>query len=216
MPIDAFCVEHSRWTQRGMEPMDQFSMSEDMVATKDLKLAMKAQRSQARLWNEVEVAQGKLSAGVNVPVPSRASPSSLQLALENDEVQKATAAYIDKLSSAADVASDVIGFAFAINNKLNSADVYASNAMFKRFWPRLLKSAAIEAVAERPLNTNGELVSIAAAGEFLIGSERGAETLNEVTTRTHMIRREAEKSLFFETRDMAHGGAWIHRSYLTK
>ena len=216
MPIDAFCVEHSRWTQRGMEPMDQFSMSEDMVATKDLKLAMKAQRSQARVWNEVEVAQGKLSAGVNVPVPSRASPSSLQLALENDEVQKATAAYIDKLSSAADVASDVIGFAFAINNKLNSADVYASNAMFKRFWPRLLKSAAIEAVAERPLNTNGELVSIAAAGEFLVGSERGAETLNEVTTRTHMIRREAETSLFFETRDMAHGGAWIHRSYLTK
>ena len=48
-----------------------------------------------------------------------------------------------------DRSNDVIGFAFAINNELNSADVYSSNGLFKRFWPRLLKTAAIEAVAER-------------------------------------------------------------------
>jgi len=40
--------------------------------------------------------------------------------------------------------------------------------------------------------------------------------VNDVTTRTRMLKRDAEKSVFFETRDMDHGGAWIHRSYLTK
>ena len=115
-----------------------------------------------------------------------------------------------------DGSTDVIGFVFAINNKLNSADVYASSAMFERFWPRLLKSAAIEAVAERLSSVTNEPISIAAAGEFLVGSERASETLQEVTARTHILKRDAENSVFFETHDMAHEGRWIHRSYLTK
>ncbi len=217
IPIAAFCVEHSRWSQRGVEQSNQFSMSEGMIATRQLKLATRQEVSQAKVWKEVQEAQDKLSAGVATDVRSDVSRSSLQLALENEEVQQSAAVYIDKLSSISKNAPDVIGFAFAINNKLSSADVYSSNEILQRFWPRLLKTAAIEAVAERVLkNEKSELVSIAATGEFLVGSEQGAETLNEITTRTHMLKREAEKGLFFETRDMAHGGAWIHRSYLTK
>ena len=216
MPIDAFCVEHGRWTQRGTEGMNQFSISRDMVATKDLKLATKADPSQAQVWNKVEKAQQGLAGSVNEDVRSVASRSSLQLALENDKVQESAAKYVNKLSSIVEGRSDVIGFVFAINNELNSADVYPSSAMFKRFWPRLLKAAAIEAVSERSANEKREVVSIAAAGDFLIAAEKGTESLNEVTTRTHMLKRESEKSVFFETRDMAHNGAWIHRSYLTR
>jgi hypothetical protein len=213
MPISAFCVEQSRWRQRGTESADHFTLTE-MVATPSLGRAIKGAVSQARVWAEVEKSQEKLSAGVASNVRSNVSESSLQLTLENEKVQEATAAYLNRLSSIVDGAKDVIGFAFAINNNLNSAEVYSSNAMFKRLWPRLLKAAATEAVAERPLNEEKELVSIAAAGEFILASEQGTETLNEVTKRTHIIKREAEKSLFFETRDMAHGGAWVHRSYL--
>jgi hypothetical protein len=216
VPISAFCVEHGRWSQRGAEPGVQFSMTDNMIATKDLKLAMKHAESQARVWSEVDVAQEKLSAGVASPVRSARSQSSLQLALENEKVQASADDYIMKLSSIVETHGDVIGFVFAINDKLNSADVYASSAMFKRFWPRLLKTAAIEAVAERPLKEKSEPVSIASAGEFLTASEKGVETINEVTTRTQMLKREVEKSLFFETRDMAHGGNWIHRNYLMK
>src|SRR6185295_14943146 len=124
--------------------------------------------------------------------------------------------YVNKLSSIVDAHSDVIGFVFAINDKVNSADVYAATYLFKPFWLRLLKSAAIEAVAERPLNQKTEPVSITSAAEFLTASEQGAETINQVTTRTHMLKRETEKSLFFETRDMEHSGIWIHRNYLMK
>lgn len=216
LPIDAFCVEHGRWSQRGAELTDHFSISEQMVASKELKLATKRDASQVRVWNEVNTSQVKLSAGVLSNVRSDLSQSSLQLALENEKVQESAAAYTGKLLSITGIPTDVIGFVFAINNKLNSADVYASKAMFKRFWPRLLKTAAIEAVAERRLNEKNEPVSIADAGEFLAASERGAEMVEEVTTRTHMSKRETEKGIFFETRDMAHGGAWVHRSYLTK
>ena len=216
IPISAFCVEHGRWTQRGLESGNMFSMTDNMIATRQLKLATKAAPSQARVWQEVDVAQEKLSAGVATPVRSSQSQSSLQLALENEKVQASADDYLKKLAPIVETHSDVIGFVFAINDKLNSSDVYGSSVMFKRFWPRLLKTAAIEAIAERPLKEKSDAVSIASAGEFLTASETGAETIDEVTKRTHMAKREVEKSLFFETRDMAHGGIWIHRNYLMK
>ena len=219
MPIDAFCVESGRWTQRGSEGMNQFSVSQDMVATKNLKLAAKAEASQGKVWQEVETAKESLSDSVRTDVAGVASRSSLQLALENDKVNESAAKYVNKLTSLLDEHSDAIGFVFAINNKLNSADVYPSNAMFKQFWPRLLKAAAVEAVSEsssaaaQPAN---KAVSIEAAGDFLVAAEKGTESLNEVTKRTHMVKRESEQGVFFETRDMAHGGAWVHRNYLTR
>jgi len=219
MPIDAFCVESGRWSQRGAEVANQFSMSYNMAPSKDLKLATRVDPNQAKVWQEVETSKQELSESVNAEVAGVASRSSLQLALENDKVQATTAKYLDKLTSLIAGRGDVIGFVFAINNKLNSGDVYPSNAMFKQFWPRLLKAAAVEAVAESTsaaARLANEAVSIDMAGDFLVAAEKGVESLNEVTTRTHMAKRESEQGIFFETRDMAHGGAWIHRSYLTR
>ena len=216
LPVSAFCVENGRWSPRGIEPSASFGYSDSMVATKELKLATKVVPNQTRVWNEVRTAQEKLSEGVAGDVRARASETSLQLSLEHGLVKESAATYIDKLSSIVSGSNDVIGFAFAINSELNSAEVYSSTALFKRFWPRLLKTAAIEAVAERVYAQKKELVSMTATGEFLTTTERGEETVNDVTKRTRMLRRDAERSVFFETRDMDHGGAWIHRSYLTR
>ena len=219
IPIDAFCVESGRWTQRGAEAVGEFKSSDDMVATKSLKFAAKAESSQQKVWQEVETAKDELSNSLNQDVAGVASRSSLQLALENDKVKESVAKYRNKLTSLIDGHSDVIGFLFAINNKLNSADVYPSNAMFKQFWPRLLKAAAVEAVAgssPAAARQGNEALSINAAADFLVAAENGEESLNQVTERTHMLQRESEQGIFFETRDMAHGGAWIHRNYLTR
>jgi hypothetical protein len=216
IPIDAFCVESGRWTQRGTESAAEFTTSVNTLPNKDLKLAAKAEASQGRVWREVEIAKDDLSGSVKSDVAGVASRSSLQLALENGKVQEMSAKYVDKLTSIIDEHSDVIGFVFAINNELNSADVYPSNAMFKQFWPRLLKAAAVEAVADSSARPVNKTLSINAAGDFLIAAEKGRESLNEVTKRTHMVKRESEQGIFFETRDMAHGGAWIHRNYLTR
>jgi hypothetical protein len=216
IPIDAFCVESGRWTQRGNESAAEFRTSQDMVATKELKLATKAEGSQAKVWREVETAKAELSESMNADVAGVASRSSMQLALENEKVRESAAKYVNELTSLVDEHSDVIGFVFAINNKLNSADVYPSHAMFKQFWPRLLKAAAIEAVSSpAAAGTANEGLSIKAVGDFIVAAEKGSESLNEVTKRTHMVKRESEQGIFFETRDMAHGGAWIHRNYLT-
>ena len=216
IPISAFCVEHSRWERRAFESGDQFTITE-MSANFSLRQAIKDTPSQVGVWDEVEATQRKMSTSVGAGVArSEQYPSSLPMALETDAVRESIAPYIEHLSSIPGQSSDVLGVVFTINNELIGADVYAANVMFERLWPRLLRAAAVEAVAERPMTIDTEAVALETVRDFIVNSERGAETIDNVTARTHVARRETETSLFFETRDMAHDEAWIHRNYLTK
>ena len=52
----------------------------------------------------------------------------------------------------------MIGYVFAINGHINSADVYASRALFLKLWPKLLEASAVEAIAE--LNKDVEVKPI--------------------------------------------------------
>ena len=121
-----------------------------------------------------------------------------------------------KLSQIVDGESDVIGYAFAINGKVNSADVYASSALFKKLWPKLLKATAVEAVAE----TNGDRtvtpVSKDDVSSFFASAEKGKASESNVNSRTKMVTRESDQSLFLESRDTRDDSGWVHRSYVLK
>src|SRR5882672_6326499 len=148
MPISAFCVEHGRWSGRGNERAGVFNSSADAVATREIKLAAKSANSQGAVWENVRIAQDKLSENVGTRVNSTVSASSLQLAIENTRVRATADGYIKALVNIVDRNDDVIGYVFAINGNVNSADVYSSNALFKKLWPKLLKANAVEAIAE--------------------------------------------------------------------
>jgi hypothetical protein len=217
LPIDAFCVEHGRWSQRGAETANAFTMSEMMVATKDLKMAARVSRSQSEVWEKVDEAQQKLSRGVAAEVRATESASSLQLSLENEKVRETADVYMEKLSGIVNGQTDIIGYAFAINGKLNSADVYASNSLFNKLWPKLLKASAIEATAESVVGEKVEPVGIAQVAEFLARAEQGAQVSErQVTDRIRIVMRESEQHVLSETRDLKHEGRWLHRNYLVK
>jgi hypothetical protein len=241
VPISSFCVEQDRWNRRGDESAAAFSMSEKMLVSKDLKIAAKHNASQGEVWENVGKSQEKLGKGVavargsssNIPVAggggsnrgggpvsySVASPqssSSLQLTLENDDVQNTSGEYINKLSSIIEGKNDVIGFAFAINGQINSADVYSSHALFKKLWPKLLESSAVEALGELEKDKTYKAVTTEDVAVFLDEPKAGDTDIKEVTARVRMIKRETEKNLFFETRDRKKEGDWIHRNYIKK
>jgi hypothetical protein len=216
IPIAAFCVESGRWTKRGNEQVANFSSSSAVASSKDLKLAAKVSRSQGDVWKNVTVSQDKLSANVGARVNSAASESSLQLAVENTKVQETAGGYTKELEKIVKSHPNVIGYVFAINGKVNSADVYASNTLFLKLWPKLLKASSIEAIAELQPDLKFESLTEESAKAFLAQSEDGASSEKDVTRRVRLVTRESKESVFFETRDSAGGDAWIHRNYIKK
>jgi hypothetical protein len=216
MPISAFCVEAGRWNKRGNEESSNFTSSDNSVSTKELKLAAKRTNSQQAVWDNVSVAQAKLSANVGARVQSVVSSSSLELSIENEKVKENTAEYISALSSILQNKSDVIGYAFAINGHVNSADVYASKGLFAKLWPKLLKATAVEAIAELTKDEQFQPVANETITSFLAESEKGAEDEKEVTRRVKVLTRENDKNILFETRDRMRKDAWIHRNYIRK
>jgi hypothetical protein len=216
MPIAAFCVESGRWSKRGNEPAAVFASSANMVATKDLKLAAKREQSQQAVWQNVTLAQEKLSNNVGGTVNASVSSSSLELSVENSKVKESTAAYINALSGILRNNRDVIGYVFAINGQVNSADVYASRALFAKLWPKLLKASAVEALAELNPNVQPKPVADDTVRTFLAESEQASAETKEVTRRIRVVTREDDKNIFFETQDRQQKDGWVHRNYIRK
>jgi hypothetical protein len=216
MPIAAFCVESGRWSKRGTEQNASFSSSENSVSTKDLKLAAKRENSQQAVWENVAATQRKLSENVGAQVQSVVSVSSLELSVENAMVKETTASYTNALSGIMRNKSDVIGYAFAINGHVNSADVYASHALFVKLWPKLLKASAVEAIAEQRAELKAQPVTDETIKGFLADSEKGSVAEKEVTQRVRLLTREDKRNIFFETQDRLQKDAWIHRNYIRK
>jgi hypothetical protein len=214
MPIGAFCVESGRWSRRSGERVEVFSSSAEVASTKELKLAAKRAKSQGAVWENVKVAQDNLSQNVGARVNSSVSESSLQLAVENDKVRETADGYIKALAQIAAGKNDVIGYVFAINGKVNSADVYGSSALFKKLWPKLLKANAVEAIAGLQ-KEEFKPASPEAVSAFLVDAEKGRASEKDVTPRVKLVTREDDKNVFFETVDSSEG-AWVHRNYIRK
>ncbi len=214
--ISAFCVENGRWRKRGSEEVTNFGSSANVIAGRDLKLAAKSAESQGEVWRQVAVAQDKLSANTGTRVNGAASPTSFQLALENKEVQKTSDSYFKALAGIINGKSDVIGYVFAINGKINSADIYASNALFKKLWPKLLTSSAIEAVAELRRGEKFDAPRPAEVQGFLNDSPKGSEKEKDVSSRVQMVTRESDGSVSFDTRDRAKADVVVHRNVIKK
>lgn len=214
-PIKSFCVEHGRWHARGNEVEEKFNNSTDQVATKSLRIAVKQKGDQSEVWKEVATAQEKLSGNLGGSVKSEASESSLQLTLENKKVQQMKDEYVQALSKIVEDKNDVIGFVFAINGKINTGDIYASNLLFKKLWPKLLKASAVEAISELKENEKVSPPSLEEVKAFLAGAESGKSVSKEVSNRVKATNVENEKTLLYNTEDKD-SKATVHKNYMMK
>lgn len=231
VPVASFCVEHGRWSGRGMEDSATFASAAEAIPSREAKLAMRAPMAvasaeqaqgqagdqvyerQRQVWDSVSKMQSKLSSGARTQVASPASETSLQLALENKKLNELRAAYVAQLQSAGEGQSDIIGYAFAVNGKLNSADVYASNGLFRKMWPKQLQAAATEAIGE-----NGGKIEAPPAARavkaFLDEAKRGAAKSKILGAKNKLETRDSAGAVYFAAQP-ANGGA-VHENYLAK
>lgn len=242
LPIDSFCVEQGRWSGRGREDARHFETAAASVPSRDAKIAMKAPaapppasgslpaaslqsmdvgRRQQEMWSDVAKIQDKLSRALAAPVAMPESRSSLQLSLENEKLKDAQALYVKALQPAADGVDDVIGYVFAVNGKLNSADLYPSNGLFRKMWPKLLAANAIEAIGDKTAGAPAALPSSADVLAFLKAAEEGKAVERPLTPAINLETREGAGALFFETQRLSPAApsadaTWVHRNYIAK
>lgn len=170
---------------------------------------------QSEVWANVDKIQRKLSSTLNARVASELSSSSLQLTLENEKLEQARAAYVAALKAAGEKADDIVGVVIAINGRVSSADVYPSNGLFRKMWPKLLDAAATEAISEKAPKAE-PAPSTAAARAFLTAAEKAAPAAPAAPISAALARevREADEALLVETRRK--DGTVVHRTYVAK
>jgi hypothetical protein len=169
--------------------------------------------AQQKVWDNVRKVQQGLSSNLGTTVNAAASGTSLQLALENEKLKDAQRGYITALQTAAEKDGDVVGYIFAINGKLNSAEVYPSNGLFRKMWPKLLDASVTEAIGQKKGDKDATPTGETALA-FLDAASKGQSSEKTLTKEVRLETRNAEKAFYFETRRAS--GGWVHRSYLAK
>jgi len=222
IPLPSFCVENGRWTKRGGEDTANFSANTRVLTSRDLKLAARYGENQSEVWSGVAKQQMKLNenlsrlSGENVDTRSAVSSSSLQLTLENKNLDKIKKEYLDQFEPLLNGKTDVIGFAYAINGELNSAEVYNNKNLFRALWPKLLDSAVTEAVAECDNDRKYQKVQASELKSFFETAVSGSPSERTVSKSTLVRTLTTPTTVLFETLDLQADGVWIHKSFINK
>ena len=218
MRVRTFCVERGRWNRRaGEEATNTFKSAEHLAASRDLKLSIRRECSQKAVWSSVDAAQTKLNHVLGMDIRSAASPSSLPMSMENPVLRRRLADYLLTFNHLLTDHPDAVGFAFAINGRLNSADLYASPELFRKLWSKLLEAAAMEALAEA--NAPGATCSTPTAkavSAWLRQARRGRKTRHAVTSRITLVVRENARQVSFETMDAEQSNLCVHQNILAQ
>jgi hypothetical protein len=144
------------------------------------------------------------------------SASSLQLTLENKDLEAVRKQYLDKLQPLLARRNDFLGFAYAINGEINSAEIYNSKPLFRALWPKLLDSAVTEAIAEYKDELQFQPVEAAELRSFFATAVSGSVKERTVWKSTRVKVYTTPTTLLFETLDLAADDLWLHKSFINK
>ena len=197
-PIDlsVFCVEPHRWV--GSSAV--FGGASFTMAQPSIRLKAMANKDQQAVWDEV--ARSRSSVAASVPAPAAqaiAGTSSYAKTMENREVQvrmNAVAAPIErsyeKLMRELR-AQNAVGTVVAVNGEIVWADIFASASLLEKYWPKLVRSYAAEAVSAGPGRPRlAAVASVGAAQGFLDDFDARRESVESepgVYRNTEMVGR---------------------------
>ena len=223
--LASFCVEHGRWTPRGDEQVVCFSGSDNTVSSKELKISTKYKKDQSEVWTNVEKYQDKTTHSINngfisptadtISVKSEVSATSLELTLDNDEIKKIELTYRNSILKQLKKQPDVVGFAYFINGKLYSIDVFNNHKLFADLFNKLLDAAIAEAISmydskQKIVKANSsDIVQLLPANAKVYTDEDVNKNTRFLTSEHNIV----QKVLIFTTIDKKEK-SWIHRNWL--
>jgi len=174
------------------------------------------------VWSGVAEQQTKLNqnlsriSGETVETRSAVSSSSLQLTLENKNLDKIKKEYLNEFEPLLNGKTDVIGFAYAINGELNSAEVYNNKNLFQTLWPKLLDSTITKTITECDNDRKYQNVQASELKSFFETALSGSAKERTVSKSTLVRTLTTPTTVLFETVDLQADGVWIHKSFINK
>jgi hypothetical protein len=204
-PIDltVFCVEPGRWVATS----EHFGASEAMygqsvggrvhgsaspppmaiMAQPSIRAKAMADKNQNEVWNEVNKQKARMTvevAGVAPQIQTEmAQTSSYARVNENAEVKKQVEAVAKPIEQSYQTLigqlrdRNAVGVVVAVNGRIIWADVFASTDLLARYWPKLVRSYASEAIVTR-------------AKEMEVTEKQAQAFLGDMEGRKEMIENE--------------------------
>ncbi|MGZ4816774.1 MAG: ARPP-1 family domain-containing protein [Terriglobales bacterium] len=204
-PVDlsVFCVEPGRWIATSEHfgaseamygsatggPVKHVQPPMAMMAQPSVRAKAMADKDQNEVWAEVRKQQQSVSVQVAAASPAVASEvsrtSSYARVMENEEVKKQVDSvakpieqnYQSLIRQLRD--RNAVGVVVAVNGRIIWADVFASTDLLEKYWPKLVRSYASEAVVTR-------------AKEVEVGVTQAQSFLGNMEGRREMIESEPE------------------------
>jgi hypothetical protein len=200
-PVDlsVFCVEPGRWVATSQNfgasekmygrsvggPIPSAAPPMAMMAQPSVRAKAMADKDQSQVWAEVRKQQSametvEVSAGADLVATEIAGTSSYAKVNENAEVKKQVDAvakpieqnYQSLIRQLRD--RNAVGVVVAVNGRIIWADVFASTDLLEKYWPKLVRSYASEAVVTRAKEME---VGVGQAQAFLGDMEGRRETI---------------------------------------
>ena len=186
-PVDlsVFCVEPGRWTGT---TTNFKAMSIPQMAQPSVRYNAMAEKSQQKVWDEVgrsrdramAAAAPRSDASRGGVVGGLTNTTSYAKTMEIGGVQQT----VDEVAKPIQTSYDsvihqlrdkhAVGVIVAVNGQIIWADIFASTQLLEKYWPKLVRSYAAEAITS---DISGKQPTIEAAEQFLHQMEGTHETI---------------------------------------
>ena len=162
--LDVFCVEPGRWTARSSSKFGAVGAygGGAYMAQPSVRAQAMDKKDQQGVWDQVQKSKSGMAARINdgvsagePPPPAAAeiaSTSSYARVMENREVAKQVDAVAAPIQHSYESAirelraRNAVGVVVAVNGRIIWADMFASPELLSKYWPKLVRSYAAEAV----------------------------------------------------------------------
>lgn len=198
--VEVYCVEQQRWNRREQSesaallraladardklPADEIrelAKSADegyFIATagtlsRSARKVVARRRGQNRVWNEV--------GEINVRNQAESRAGSFVANFADPEVARQVESFVTTFRDKITQEKCAVGVLVAVNGKPVAADIFATPALFQKFWPKLLQGYALDAVVNDSSENPNPPCTKEAINVFL--SKIRASQGGDVTTR---------------------------------
>jgi hypothetical protein len=147
-PVEAYCVEHGRWTaqREGVATGGQFGVV-SVLTDSTVRAAAQYKHDQGEVWSKV--------ADVNAAHRKEAASGTLMATMDASDVvvrRGALAQKVEGYLKSVSPSESVVGFAYAVDGKVRSVRWFTNHNVFQLFRGTLVNTAAMEAMTVQAQN----------------------------------------------------------------